>query len=112
MKKIIFCCFFLDLFAVSANAMDVTLRWDSVSTADGYKLYYGTSSGSPYVGVAGAEGVSPVDVGKVTTFTLSGLPLEVYFFVVTAYNAAGESGFSNEVYTDHPAVITGWSNEQ
>src|SRR5207245_8250418 len=75
-----------------SSAAQVTLAWDPNTETDlaGYKLYYGPSSGSYQ---------SSVDVGNLTSYTLSGL-LEgrIYYFAVTAYNLSlGESGFSNEV---------------
>src|SRR2546425_1622860 len=75
-----------------SSAAQVTLVWDPNTETDlaGYKLYYSTSSGSYQ---------SSVDVGNLTSYTLSGL-LEgrIYYFAVTAYNLSlGESGFSNEV---------------
>src|SRR2546430_14889919 len=75
-----------------SSAAQVTLAWDPNTETDlsGYKLYYGTSSGSY---------PSSVDVGNLTSYTLSGL-LEgrIYYFAVTAYDLSlGESGVSNEV---------------
>src|SRR5437899_8821706 len=75
-----------------SSAAQVTLAWDPNTETDlaGYKLYYSTSSGSY---------PSSVDVGNLTSYTLSGL-LEgrIYYFAVTAYNLSlCESGFSNEV---------------
>src|SRR2546427_12261921 len=75
-----------------SSAAQVTLAWDPNTEPDlaGYKLYYGTSSGSYQFSV---------DVGNLTSYTLSGL-LEgrIYYFAATAYNLSlGESGFSNEV---------------
>src|SRR5437867_17501 len=75
-----------------SSAAQVTLAWDPNTEPDlaGYKLYYGTSSGSYQFSV---------DVGNLTSYTLSGL-LEgrIYYFAATAYNSSlGESGFSNEV---------------
>src|SRR5437870_4525381 len=75
-----------------SSAAQVTLTWDPNTEPDlaGYKLYYGLSSGSY---------PSSVDVGNLTSYTLSGL-LEgrTYYFAATAYNRSlGESGFSNEV---------------
>jgi hypothetical protein len=76
-----------------------TLTWDAPSTNTdvspitdiaGYKLYYGTQSGSyPHY----------VDVGNVTTYKLDNLTVgTTYFFAATVYNTSGvESGFSNEV---------------
>src|SRR5213594_2391705 len=75
-----------------SSAAQVTLAWDPNTETDlaGYKLYYGTSSGSY---------PSSVDVGNLTSYTLSGL-LEgrTYYFAATAYDLnVNESGFSNEV---------------
>lgn len=69
-----------------------TISWDPNSESDlsHYKIYYGQSSGS-----YGA----PVDVGNVTSFTITKLEeLTDYYFVVTALDFSGnESGFSLEV---------------
>src|SRR4030042_329650 len=68
------------------------LTWDaSTGTVTGYRIYYGTSSGN-YTGIE--------EAGSVTLYPLSNLPLAeeaTYYFVVKAYNAAGESDPSNEV---------------
>jgi hypothetical protein len=64
-----------------------TLVWDpNTDQVDGYKVYYGTSQTN--------LGTS-IDVGDNTSCNLDQLPLseEVqYFFSVSAYNTAGESG--------------------
>lgn len=83
-------------------AAEVTLSWDAVTEANiaGYKIYYYRDSiDLPYEGRGANEGISPVDVGNKTTFTLSGLDdSEIYYFVVTAYTTRGiESGYSNMV---------------
>lgn len=71
---------------------NLTLAWEANTEPDlaGYRLYYGTGSGSYE---------NSVDVGKQNSFTLSGLnPDRTYYFAATAYNTAGaESGYSNEV---------------
>jgi len=75
-----------------SSAAQVTLAWDPNTETDlsGYKLYYGPASGSY---------PSSVDVGNLTSYTLSGLlEGQIYYFAVTAYNLSlGESGLSNEV---------------
>src|SRR5438445_6955515 len=75
-----------------SSAAQVTLVWDANTEPDlaGYKLYYGLSSGSYQFSV---------DVGNVTSYTLSGLlDGRIYYFAATAYNlSVAESGFSNEV---------------
>ena len=67
----------------------ITLQWagptayvDATSlTVSGYKIYYGTESGN-YTTV--------LNVGNVTSFTVPNLTANTtYYFVVTAYDAAG-----------------------
>ena len=72
------------------------LTWDANTESDlaGYKVYAGTASG--------AFG-PPVDVGNVTTFDVINLQGgKTYYFAVTAYNSADESGYSNEVSKSIP----------
>lgn len=81
------------LSAVPAWADTATLTWPAPTdpSVTGFKVYRGTVSG---------QYGTPVDVGKVTTYTVT-LPTltvdQTYFFAITDYNAAGESGKSNEV---------------
>jgi len=67
-----------------------TLSWDENTESDlaGYNVYYGLS---------GAYSQS-LDVGKVTSYTVSGLPDgQTYYFAVTAYDTLrNEGGYSNE----------------
>ena len=99
--------------AVPAFAGDVTLMWDANTETDlaGYKIYYKVAQGGePYDGTGITEGDSPIDVGNVTEFDLTGLDLKNnnYYFVATAYNTSGfESGYSNEVTTTPPGVPQG-----
>lgn len=59
------------------------------NSISGYKVYYGTSPGNY---------TSSAVVGNVTTYTVTGLSGgTTYYFAVTASNASGESGYSNEV---------------
>ena len=87
------------LISVWARAEQVTLAWDANTESDlaGYRVHYGTASGS-YTTV--------VDVHKVTTAIVTGLTAgQTYYFVVTAYNAANnESGYSNQVSYPVPAA--------
>ena len=69
----------------------VTVTWiipGTGSAPTGYKVKYGTSSGNY---------TATVDVGKATQKTITGLSNgTTYYFVVTAYDSAGESANSNE----------------
>lgn len=85
---------------VIATARDraVELRWTRVPEADlgGYLIYYGSRSGS-YFGTEAVEGQSPIDVGNLSSFTLTGLPNgSLFYFVVAAYDAAGLSLAADE----------------
>jgi len=81
-----------------AYAGQVSLSWTAPTTNTngtpltdlaGYKIYYGTSSGNYS---------QNIDVGNVTTYTLSNLAAGSYYFAATAYDTAGnQSAFSNEV---------------
>ena len=63
--------------------------WTPVSGAKGYKVKYGTVSGS-YTNIA--------YVGNVTTYTVENLTNHIeYYFTVSAYNNYGESANSNEL---------------
>ena len=101
------------VMAVPAFAGDVTLMWDANTETDlaGYKIYYKIDQGGePYDGTGIIEGGSPIDVGNVTEFNLTGLDLKNnnYYFVATAYNEAGfESDYSNEVNTVAPGIPQG-----
>ena len=68
-----------------------TLSWTAVpgSTVSGYKVYWGTSS---------QHYEAQADAGPNVTYTVTGLqPGTTYYFAVSAYNAGGESGLSDEV---------------
>ncbi|MFO1305263.1 MAG: PKD domain-containing protein [Burkholderiales bacterium] len=83
---------FLVLLCASSVAWSasMTLAWDPSSGASGYRLYYGTVSGTY---------PNSVNAGASTTATVTGLTsAQRYYFVVTAYNGSGaESAYSAEV---------------
>jgi hypothetical protein len=67
----------------------IRLSWNSVAGATTYNVKRSTSSGGPYAAVA--SGLTT------TSYTDTGLAGGVmYYYVVTAVNAAGESGNSNQ----------------
>jgi len=80
-------------FLSPAFAAQIKLAWDPPNTPPylaGYKMYYGTASRSYG---------TPIDVGNVTQYTLTGLTAgKTYFIVVTDYGSStNESSYSNEV---------------
>ena len=68
----------------------VTLTWNASTGADGYNVYRGTVQGGPYA--------TPLCTGTavLTCRDSSVQKHQTYYYVVTAYNANGESGYSNE----------------
>src|SRR3990170_3256250 len=88
-------------------AGDATLSWTAPCTntngsaltdLSGYKLYYGTQSGSYS---------KTLDVGNATTYRVQSLSAGSYYFAVTAYNSAGrESAYSTEAAKTIVADVT------
>ena len=76
---------------LTATAGDgtVSVSWDSLASADNYRLYRAAASGGPYTYIAYLSNSS-------TTFTDNSLSNGTYYYVLTAGNAAGTSGYSNE----------------
>ncbi|GBF32636.1 chitinase [Desulfocucumis palustris] len=74
----------------SAGNSKVTLKWNQVTGATGYRVYRGESSGGPY------DRISSVVAG--TSYTVDGLNNRTtYYFVVKANNSYGDSNNSNQV---------------
>jgi hypothetical protein len=107
------------LEATQTTTTSVDLTWDphpDFETGWGYKVYYDTDSDEPpYTGTGLNEGISPVNVGDVTQYTLTGLDIsQDYYFAVTVFDDNGfESGYSNVVLVPgvpilqvSPAVMT------
>lgn len=69
----------------------IRVAWNPVKTATGYRLYYGTKS---------RVYTTKIDVGAVTIYTVTKLPMNVrQYLAVTAYNGPFESKYSNQVYS-------------
>jgi pectate lyase len=76
------------LVATAGNAQ-VTLNWNASSGASSYNVKRSTTSGGPYTTIA--TGVTS------TSYTNTGLANgTTYFYVISAVNAVGESGNSNQ----------------
>lgn len=81
---------------VAAGA--IGLAWDSVPGATGYRVYYGTQSGSYS---------SSRDVGQVTQVDLTGLgDCRSYYIAVKAYGPGGVESAS------YSAEVVGWARPQ
>ena len=77
-------------------ARNVNLSWTARTESDlaGYKAYYGISS---------RNYSTSINVGKVTSYTLTGLNEGIYYLAVTAYDTSGnESAYSNEASVTVP----------
>lgn len=78
-----------NLVAVGGDGY-VTLYWDSVGDASGYRIYWATASGVT------PQSSTPIEIAG-TTFSHSGRQNGTrYYYVVTAFNSAGESAPSAE----------------
>ena len=78
---------------ITAFAGEVVLAWDAKTEPEivGYKIYY--------QGITHSD-LRSIDVGNVTTYTVTGLDPDTYGFCVTAYDTSGnETGGSNIVST-------------
>jgi fibronectin type 3 domain-containing protein len=90
------------LTATGGNAQ-VSLSWNASNGAATYNIYRGTTSGSETLLQSSVSGTTFTDTGVTNGTT--------YFYEVTAVNAGGESGKSNEAsatpQTPIPGVPTG-----
>jgi hypothetical protein len=82
---------------LAAGALKASWNANTEPDLAGYKIYYGLSSGNYTISI---------NVGKVTQYTVNQLTEGlVYYFVVTAYDTAGnESAYSQEVSGQIPVV--------
>lgn len=100
-RKLLFFVLITFLTPIASYAKDVTFQWTAnPAPLNGYKLYYKTGERGtpPFDGTGLNQGTSPILLGKVTTYTVTGLSAdETYHFTLTAYNDLGESGFTEVV---------------
>jgi hypothetical protein len=93
------------LLTATPEGERIHLTWSENTEMDikGYKIYYDIDGpGTPYDGEASIFGKpSPVDVGDLTTYTLTGLTAGTqYWITITACDVAGNEGaYSNELAT-------------
>ncbi|OPL13835.1 MAG: hypothetical protein AVO38_12755 [delta proteobacterium ML8_D] len=83
---------FFIFFASYSLAAEVHFQWGASSgVVDGYRIYYGSESGGPYLNLLDEIG------GTTTEYTATLDEAWTYYLVVRAFNDYGESGNSNEV---------------
>ena len=88
------------------QASQVTLRWDPVAGASSYRIYWANESGVTAANYANLPGGDRVD-GVDSPHLVDGLVNQkVYYFVVTACNAAGESTESLQLAAT--PLASGW----
>ena len=88
----------LSVLSMPAFAGQASLAWNASPSSDvaGYKVHYGTASGTY---------ATHLDVGSALSATIPNLNSgTTYYFAVSAYNSAGESGYSNEASATIPAA--------
>jgi len=82
--------------AATAGNAQIQLIWNPVAGATGYNVKRATTSGGPYTTIATVSTTSYTDT-TVTNGT-------TYFYVVSAFNSAGESANSGQVSATPPAA--------
>lgn len=75
--------------AAVAGNQEVSVNWKLSPGASGYHVKRSTSSGGPYAQIAALSGNNYKDSSVIIGTT--------YYYVVSAFNSAGESPDSNEV---------------
>jgi hypothetical protein len=97
-ERILLVLLFTVLFPVIASASSLRITWNANTETDlaGYKVYYGTQSGTYG---------TPIVLGKVTSYDLPNVATgKTYFVALTAYNSSGsESPRSTEMSAYVPA---------
>jgi len=74
---------------IAVTGHSVTLSWNASQNAVSYNIYRGAAQGGPYIKMAsGIVGTTYTDVQVTHNQTL--------YYVTTAVNDNGESGYSNE----------------
>ncbi len=109
-RRFVACCIMLACLFVTplAFAKDFSFTWSAnPEPVEGYRLYYKIDGAAvlPFDGTGSLQGPSPINVGKQTAFTITGLEdNKAYYFALTAYNGIEESGFSEIISVVAPEV--------
>ncbi|NQX61832.1 fibronectin type III domain-containing protein [Paenibacillus qinlingensis] len=88
----------INLEAVPSNS-SINLNWTAVTGATSYNVKRATTAGGPYTTIATSVTGATYTDNSVTNGT-------TYYYVVTAVNAGGESGNSNESSATPTAPVT------
>ena len=106
----------LVLTPVLAVSAEYTLQWDANTEENlaGYRIYYRDDPDAEYTPLAeltttdsaSADHIDPA--AAFPEYRVSGLSDGVvYYFVITAFDSDGfESGYSNEVHSQAPRIVT------
>ena len=87
-----------DVELLAGSDASITIWWDASAGATSYNIYRGTSSG--------LEGSTPIANTTTTTYKDGNLSAEpIYFYQVTALNAAGESARTKEDASKTPPPV-------
>src|SRR5215831_14812643 len=87
-----------DVELLAGSDASITIWWDASAGATSYNIYRGTSSG--------LEGSTPIANTTTTTYKDGNLSAEpIYFYQVTALNAAGESARTAEDASKTPPPV-------
>jgi hypothetical protein len=98
------CVVIIAALAVASPSWAATATWDAVPEADGYKLYRAPGTCANPGAFATVNTYGLVTTGAITNPTTNG----TYCHKLTAFNAAGESPFSNTAefrYTVVPPTV-------
>ncbi len=106
----VFCITLMCINATTLTlAKDYTFTWSANSEpVEGYIFYYkkGGSAAPPFDGKTAVEGASPINLGKVTTYTITGLDEnETYHFTLTAHNYSEESAYADIITVSPPDQV-------
>lgn len=102
-QSLVGCYVIIVVLGCSNLALSATASWNAVPDAEGYKLYRATGTCANPGAFATVDTYGLVTTGTVTNPSANG----TYCHRLTAFNAAGESPFSNTVeykYTVTPPV--------
>jgi fibronectin type 3 domain-containing protein len=87
-----------DIELEAGHDNSITISWEASAGATGYRVYRGTASGG--------EGATPIATVTTTSYKDTGLSsTPIYYYQVTAVNAAGESPRSEEDASKTPLPI-------